>query len=70
MRFEEYDRRWRAQFGQALETSVQARQIMDGNGNPIPHECGFQVYFPEQMKVMQCGNPWTPNRAKPQPREK
>lgn len=53
---EEYDRRWRAQFGQALETSVQARQIMDGiMKSDTLMNAAFRFISPEQMKVMQCG---------------
>ena len=55
-RLEEYDRRWRAQFGQALETSVQARQIMDGiMKSDTLMNAAFKLISPEQMKVMQCG---------------
>jgi digeranylgeranylglycerophospholipid reductase len=55
-RLEEYDRRWRAQFGQALETSVQARQIMDGiMKSDTLMNAAFKFISPEQMKVMQCG---------------
>ncbi len=54
---EEYDRRWRAQFGQALETSVQARQIMDGimKSDTLMNAAFRFISPPEQMKVMQCG---------------
>lgn len=55
-RLEEYDRRWRAQFGPALETSVQARQIMDGiMKSDALMNAAFKFISPEQMKVMQCG---------------
>lgn len=55
-RLEEYDRRWRAQFGQALETSVQARQLMDGiMKSDTLMNAAFKLISPEQMKVMQCG---------------
>lgn len=51
-----YDRLWREQFGSALETSVQARQIMDGvmKSDPLMN-AAFKFISPEQMKVMQCG---------------
>ena len=55
-RLEEYDRRWRAQFGSALETSVQARQLMDGiMRSDTLMNAAFKLISPEQMKVMQCG---------------
>ena len=55
-RLEEYDRRWRAQFGVALETSVQARQIMDGiMKSDTLMNAAFKFISSEQMKVMQCG---------------
>ncbi|HEY3362581.1 MAG TPA: geranylgeranyl reductase family protein [Methanosarcina sp.] len=55
-RLEEYDRRWRAQFGQALETSVQARQLMDGiMKSDALMNAAFKLISPEQIKVMQCG---------------
>jgi digeranylgeranylglycerophospholipid reductase len=55
-RLEEYDRRWRAQFGQALETSVQARQLMDGiMKSDTLMNAAFKFISSEQMKVMQCG---------------
>ena len=55
-RLEEYDRLWRAQFGSALETSVQARQIMDGiMKSDALMNAAFKFISPEQMKVMQCG---------------
>lgn len=55
-KLEEYDRRWRAQFGQALETSVQARQLMDGiMKSDTLMNAAFKLISPEQMKVMQCG---------------
>ncbi len=55
-RLEEYDRRWRAQFGQALETSVQARKLMDGiMKSDTLMNAAFKLISPEQMKVMQCG---------------
>jgi len=55
-RLEEYDRRWRAQFGQALETSVQARQLMDGiMKSDTLMNAAFKLISTEQMKVMQCG---------------
>lgn len=55
-RLEEYGRRWRAQFGSALETSVQARQIMDGiMKSDALMNAAFKFISPEQMKVMQCG---------------
>ncbi|AKB77189.1 Geranylgeranyl diphosphate reductase [Methanosarcina horonobensis HB-1 = JCM 15518] len=55
-RLEEYDRRWRAQFGPALETSVHARQIMDGiMKSDSLMNAAFKFISPEQMKVMQCG---------------
>ncbi|WP_292371529.1 geranylgeranyl reductase family protein [Methanosarcina sp. UBA411] len=55
-RLEEYDRRWRAQFGSALETSVQARQLMDGiMKSDTLMNAAFKLISPEQMKVMQCG---------------
>lgn len=55
-RLEEYDSRWRAQFGSALETSVQARQLMDGiMKSDTLMNAAFKLISPEQMKVMQCG---------------
>ena len=55
-RLEEYDHRWRAQFGQALETSVQARQLMDGiMRSDTLMNAAFKLISSEQMKVMQCG---------------
>ncbi len=55
-RLEEYDRRWRSQFGEALETSVQARQLMDGiMKSDTLMNAAFKLISPEQMKVMQCG---------------
>lgn len=55
-RLEEYDRRWRAQFGSALETSVQARRLMDGiMKSDTLMNAAFKLISPEQMKVMQCG---------------
>ena len=55
-RLEEYDRQWRAQFGQALETSVQARQLMDGiMKSDTLMNAAFKLISPEHMKVMQCG---------------
>ncbi len=55
-RLEEYDRRWRAQFGSALETSVQARQLMDGvMKSDTLMNAAFKLISPGQMKVMQCG---------------
>lgn len=55
-KLEAYDRRWRAQFGAALETSVQARQIMDGiMKSDSLMNAAFKFISPEQMKVMQCG---------------
>jgi digeranylgeranylglycerophospholipid reductase len=55
-KLEEYDNRWRAQFGQALETSVQARQLMDGiMRSDTLMNAAFKLISSEQMKVMQCG---------------
>jgi len=55
-RLEEYDSRWRAQFGSALETSVQARKLMDGiMKSDTLMNAAFKLISPEQMKVMQCG---------------
>ncbi len=55
-RLEEYDRRWRAHFGSALETSVQARQLMDGvMKSDTLMNAAFKLISPDQMKVMQCG---------------
>jgi digeranylgeranylglycerophospholipid reductase len=55
-KLEEYDRRWRAQFGEALETSVQARQLMDGIlKSDTLMNAAFKLISPEQMKIMQCG---------------
>ncbi len=55
-KLEEYDRRWREQFGKGLETSVQARQLMDGimKSDPLMN-AAFKFISPEQMKAMQCG---------------
>ena len=53
---EEYDRLWRAQIGNAIETSVQARQLMDGiMKSDTLMNAAFKFISPEQMKVMQCG---------------
>jgi digeranylgeranylglycerophospholipid reductase len=55
-RLEEYDRLWRAQIGNAIETSVQARQLMDGIlRSDTLINAAFKFISPEQMKVMQCG---------------
>lgn len=55
-RLEEYDRLWRAQVGNAIETSVQARQLMDGiMKSDTLMNAAFKFISPEQMKVMQCG---------------
>jgi digeranylgeranylglycerophospholipid reductase len=55
-RLEEYDRRWRAQFGSSLEISVQARQLMDEiMKSDTLMNAAFKLISPEQMKVMQCG---------------
>lgn len=55
-KLEEYDRRWRAQFGSALETSVQARQLMDEiMKSDALMNAAFKLISPEQIKVMQCG---------------
>jgi digeranylgeranylglycerophospholipid reductase len=55
-RLEEYDRRWRAQFGSELKTSVQARQLMDEiMKSDALMNAAFKLISPEQMKVMQCG---------------
>ena len=55
-RLEEYDRLWRAQIGNAIETSVQARQLMDGiMRSDTLMNAAFKFISPEQMKVMQCG---------------
>lgn len=55
-KLEAYDRRWRVQFGSALGTSVQARQIMDGiMKSDALMNAAFKFISPEQMKVMQCG---------------
>lgn len=62
-RLEDYDRRWRAQMGTALETSVQARQLMDGlMKSDTLMNAAFKLISPEQMKVMQCGKMPTPVR--------
>ena len=46
-RLEEYDRRWRAQFGSALETSVQARKLMDGimKSDMLMHLEGYYLIY-------------------------
>ena len=55
-RLEEYDRLWRAQIGNAIETSVQARQLMDGiMRSDTFMNAAFKFISPEQIKVMQCG---------------
>jgi digeranylgeranylglycerophospholipid reductase len=55
-KLEEYDHRWRSQFGEALETSVQARQLMDGiMKSDTLMNAAFKLISPEQMKIMQCG---------------
>jgi digeranylgeranylglycerophospholipid reductase len=55
-RLEEYDRLWRAQIGNAIETSVQARQLMDGiMKSDTLLNAAFKFISPEQIKVMQCG---------------
>lgn len=52
----EYETRWRAQFGAALETSVQARQLMDNiMKSDTMLNAAFKFISPEQIKVMQCG---------------
>jgi digeranylgeranylglycerophospholipid reductase len=52
----EYDRLWRAQIGNAIETSVQARQLMDGiMKSDTLMNTAFKFISAEQMKVMQCG---------------
>ena len=55
-RLEEYDQLWRAQIGNAIETSVQARKLMDGiMRSDTLMNVAFKFISPEQMKVMQCG---------------
>lgn len=55
-RLEEYDQLWRAQIGNAIETSVQARQLMDGiMRSDTLMNAAFKFISPEQIKVMQCG---------------
>ncbi|MGB9131236.1 MAG: geranylgeranyl reductase family protein [Methanosarcina sp.] len=55
-KLEDYDHRWREQFGSALETSVQARQLMDGiMTSDTLMNAAFKFISPEQIKVMQCG---------------
>lgn len=55
-RLEEYERLWRAQIGNAIETSVQARQLMDGlMKSDTLLNAAFKFISPEQIKVMQCG---------------
>ncbi|MDD3041879.1 MAG: geranylgeranyl reductase family protein [Methanosarcinaceae archaeon] len=62
-RLEAYDLRWRAQMGAALETSVQARQLMDGlMKSDTLMNAAFRIITPEQMKVMQCGKMPAPVR--------
>lgn len=55
-RLEEYDRLWRAQIGNAIDTSVQTKQLMDGilRSDSLLN-AAFKFISPEQMKVMQCG---------------
>jgi digeranylgeranylglycerophospholipid reductase len=53
---EDYDQLWRAQIGNAIETSVQARQLMDGiMKSDTLMNTAFKFISAEQMKVMQCG---------------
>jgi digeranylgeranylglycerophospholipid reductase len=55
-KLQDYDKRWRKQFGSALETSVQARQLMDGiMKSDALMNTAFKFISPEQIKVMQCG---------------
>ncbi|HWR24792.1 MAG TPA: geranylgeranyl reductase family protein [Methanosarcina sp.] len=55
-KLEKYDRIWRAQIGNAIETSVQARRLMDGiMKSDTLMNAAFKFISPEQMKVMQCG---------------
>ncbi len=55
-KLEEYDLRWRQQFGKGLETSVQARQLMDGiMKSDTLMNAAFKFISPDQMKAMQCG---------------
>ncbi len=55
-KLQDYERRWRKQFGSALETSVQARQLMDGiMKSDSLMNAAFKFISPEQIKVMQCG---------------
>ena len=55
-RLEEYDRLWRAQIGNAIETSVQAKQLMDGiMRSDTLMNAALKFISPEQIKGMQCG---------------
>lgn len=55
-KLQDYDKRWRKQFGPALETSVQARQLMDEiMRSDALMNAAFKFISPEQIKVMQCG---------------
>jgi digeranylgeranylglycerophospholipid reductase len=55
-KLEEYDRIWRAQIGNAIEASVQARRLMDGiMKSDTLMNAAFKFISPEQIKGMQCG---------------
>lgn len=55
-RLEEYDRLWRVQIGNAIDTSVQSRQLMDGiMRSDTLMNAALKFISSEQIKVMQCG---------------
>jgi digeranylgeranylglycerophospholipid reductase len=55
-RLEEYDHRWRIQIGNAIETSVHIRRLMDGLiKSDTLMNAALKLISPDQMKIMQCG---------------
>jgi digeranylgeranylglycerophospholipid reductase len=55
-RLEEYDHQWRTQIGDAIETSVHIRQLMDGLiKSDTLMNAALKLISPDQMKTMQCG---------------
>lgn len=58
-----YEQRWRAEFGEALEASVQARKLMDKFlGSDTLINTAFKFLPADKLKEMQCGN--IPNSMK------
>ena len=52
-----YENAWREEFGEALESSVQARKMMDKfMGSDKRINAAFKILPAEKMKEMQCGN--------------